>query len=179
MIDSTALREFVTATVKTKRRPAVVLDAAALRAVNGFASVPSKDRPFAVITPHAGEMARLVVADRRSIEAEPASFACDLAHQANVVVVLKGAVTVIAHPAGPAWQHVGHAIGLGTSGSGDVLAGVISGLAARGAALEQAAVWGVAIHALAGEVLTRRYGGPGLLAREIASELPAILNAIR
>ena len=143
MIDSKALREFVMTTVKSQRRLALVLDAAALGAVNELANVPLRDPPFGVITPHAGEMARLVAADRRSIEDEPASFACRLARKANVVVVLKGAVTIIAHPTGPAWKHVGHAIGLGTSGSGDVLAGVISGLATRGATLNRppSGVW--------------------------------------
>jgi len=54
----------------------------------------------------------------------------------------------------------------------------IAGLAARGAVMEQAAAWGVAVHALAGKALTLRYKGPGLLAREIAGEMPGILNTL-
>ena len=123
-------------------------------------------------------MALLVGADRRSVEADPAAFAKRLAQEANVVVVLKGAVTIIAHPDGQTWKPARNAIGLATSGSGDVLAGGIAGFAARGAILEQAAVWGVAVHSLAGLALTHRYGGPGLLAREIAGEMPNIINSL-
>jgi NAD(P)H-hydrate repair Nnr-like enzyme with NAD(P)H-hydrate dehydratase domain len=65
---------------------------------------------------------------------------------------------------------------LGTSGSGDVLAGLIAGLAARGAAPEQAAVWGVWLHARAGKRLSQRLGTVGFLAREIAAEVPALLG---
>jgi NAD(P)H-hydrate repair Nnr-like enzyme with NAD(P)H-hydrate dehydratase domain len=65
---------------------------------------------------------------------------------------------------------------LATSGSGDILAGLIAGLAARGTPLEQAAVWGVALHARAGEQLAARMGGLGFLARELAAEIPHLMD---
>ena len=68
--------------------------------------------------------------------------------------------------------------GLATSGSGDTLAGVIGGLAARGATLEQACAWGVVLHARAGERLARRLGPVGYLARELAAEMVAVLAAL-
>jgi NAD(P)H-hydrate repair Nnr-like enzyme with NAD(P)H-hydrate dehydratase domain len=92
------------------------------------------------------------------------------------VVALKGARTVIATPRGERWQHEGGNVGLATSGSGDVLAGIIAGLAARGAELAQAASWGVVLHAQAGERLAARLGRIGYLARELADEVPALLE---
>eukprot|EP01034_Spumella_vulgaris_P030162 gene30162-37328_t len=65
-----------------------------------------------------------------------------------------------------------------SSGEGDALAGIIAGLAARGSALEQAAAWGVALHAAAGDQLALRYGTLGYLAREISAEVPALLRTL-
>ena len=79
---------------------------------------------------------------------------------------------------GRQWCHAGGNTGLAISGSGDVLAGLIAGLAARGAPLEQAAAWGVALHAMAGEQLALRHGPLGYLAREISAEVPALLRAL-
>jgi NAD(P)H-hydrate repair Nnr-like enzyme with NAD(P)H-hydrate dehydratase domain len=76
------------------------------------------------------------------------------------------------------WRHEGGNAGLGVSGSGDVLAGLITGLAARGATLEQAAAWGVRLHARAGERLAGRLGVLGYLARELAIEVPALMASL-
>lgn len=83
---------------------------------------------------------------------------------------------MIVSPEGERWQHEGGNVGLATSGSGDVLAGIIAGLAARGATLAQAAGWGVVLHAQAGERLAARMGRLGYLARELADEVPALLE---
>ena len=83
-----------------------------------------------------------VATSERSSE-DPAGVALRVARELDVVVALKGAITHIANPAGDLWIYRGGSIGLGTSGSGDVLAGVITGLVAQGAAADQAAVWGV------------------------------------
>ena len=79
------------------------------------------------------------------------------------------------HGDGEEWQHEGGNVGLATSGSGDVLAGVIAGLAARGAGLAQAACWGTYAHATAGDRLAARIGRLGFLARELADELPYVM----
>jgi ADP-dependent NAD(P)H-hydrate dehydratase len=148
----------------------VVLDASAMEAV---ASLPPID---ALVTPHAGEMAHLTGKDRAAVEGDPASAASQAAARWNAIVALKGAVTFIATPQGRLWRHDGRGlVGLATSGSGDVLAGLVAGLAARGAALEQAAVWAVALHARAGAALARRRGTLGYLARELADEVPSLL----
>ena len=154
----------------------LALDAAALaaapRRIDGARSGVTR----AVLTPHAGEMARMLRVERAAVERSPVEFAQRAARDYEAVVVLKAGTSVIAHPRGRVWVHEGHTVGLGTSGSGDVLAGLITGLLARGAAPEQAAVWGVATHGYAGRALARRVGDVGFLAREIAGEVPTILR---
>jgi hydroxyethylthiazole kinase-like uncharacterized protein yjeF len=148
----------------------LVLDAGALGAcMQGGDCQP-------ILTPHPGEMAKLTGEDVDVVTAHAAEIATTFAAERNAIVVLKGPTTHIAHPDGRMWVHRGGVAGLGTSGSGDVLAGLIAGLAARGAAPEQAAVWGVWLHARAGKRLSQRLGTVGFLAREIAAEVPALLG---
>lgn len=158
----------------------VVLDACAMGALlHGpdsrqgarFAQTP-------VLTPHAGEMAHLTGLSKDQVCADPAALARRCAAQWNAVVALKGAVTHIAAPDGKVWRHEGGNVGLAVSGSGDVLAGIIAGCAARGAALAQSTCWGVALHACAGERLAARCGTLGYLARELCNEIPALLDII-
>ena len=106
------------------------------------------------------------------------TIARDHARDWGVVLVLKGPTTTIAAPDGRLWVNTAGSAGLGTSGSGDVLAGLIAGLVARGAAPEQAAAWGVHLHARAGARLSRRVGLVGFLAREIGDEIPALMQRL-
>jgi ADP-dependent NAD(P)H-hydrate dehydratase len=129
-----------------------------------------------ILTPHAGEMAHLTGASKEDIAADPDGHAARAARRWNAVVALKGARTLVNAPDGARWQHEGGNIGLGTSGSGDTLAGIVAGLAARGASLAQAACWGVALHARAGELLAERFGVLGYLARELPGEVPALME---
>jgi ADP-dependent NAD(P)H-hydrate dehydratase len=152
----------------------VILDALAMdcvRAVGRF------EQPV-ILTPHAGEMAHLTGGDKEDLQEEPLAAALRRARAWNAVVALKGPTTAIAAPDGRAWTHTAQAPGLGTSGSGDVLAGLIAGLAARGASPEQAAVWGVTLHARAGQQLARRTGVVGYLARELAAEVPGVMQGL-
>ena len=160
----------------------VLLDAEAMGAVLHPPTGGTPNRaPFrfdvpVLLTPHAGEMAHLTGIAKDEIGAAPDRHAIDAARHWNAVVALKGARTVIAAPGGERWQHEGGNVGLATSGSGDVLAGIIAGLAARGATLAQAAAWGVALHARAGERLAERFGRLGYLARELCDVIPALLE---
>ncbi|WP_432378391.1 NAD(P)H-hydrate dehydratase [Duganella sp. P38] len=131
-----------------------------------------------LMTPHAGELASLTGADKGDIQSQPEAAARLAAQRWQATVVLKGALTVIADASTRQWCHEGGNTGLAISGSGDVLAGIITGLAARGATLEQAAAWGVALHAMAGEQLALKHGPLGYLAREISTEVPALLRAL-
>jgi NAD(P)H-hydrate repair Nnr-like enzyme with NAD(P)H-hydrate dehydratase domain len=92
------------------------------------------------------------------------------------VVALKGAVTHIVSPQGEAWSFTDGKVGLATSGSGDTLAGIITGLLARGTTPLNAALWGVYLHGEAGNRLTRSYAPLGYLARELLFEIPRIMS---
>jgi hydroxyethylthiazole kinase-like uncharacterized protein yjeF len=131
-----------------------------------------------LLTPHAGEMAHLTAADKDTVLANPCDAVRNAARRWNALVALKGASTFIAAPNGQAWKFDGGNVGLATSGSGDTLAGIIAGIAARGASLEQACAWGVVLHARAGEKLAQRFGPLGYLARDLAPQVPALMHAL-
>jgi NAD(P)H-hydrate repair Nnr-like enzyme with NAD(P)H-hydrate dehydratase domain len=122
-------------------------------------------------------MARLSGSSREDVEGDPLGAAREVARATGAVVVMKGADTFIVSPDGRAWRHRDGVVGLATSGSGDVLAGVIGGLLARGASPLVASVWGVCLHGGAGARLATRIGPLGFLARELLDELPALLAA--
>jgi hydroxyethylthiazole kinase-like uncharacterized protein yjeF len=166
-----ASAELAAALLPRFAKASIILDAAAMGIVRMKAL---RFRVPVLMTPHCGEMASLTSTPKEAIEAAPAQAAHRAARTWNAVVALKGAVTYLAADAG-VWRHEGGNAGLATSGSGDVLAGIIAGLAARGMPLEGAAAWGVALHARAGERLAQRLGPLGYLARELAGEIPALM----
>ena len=155
----------------------IVLDAAALRLLDRRKVVTGSMGRDIIATPHAAEMAQIWSCERAEVEAAPAPLAREAARTLGVVLVLKGAETVIAAPDGQLFCNVAGNPGLATAGSGDTLAGVIAGLAARGAEPLQAAVWGVWVHAKAGEALARKVGPLGYLAHELSAEVPRLLMA--
>ncbi|KQQ36073.1 carbohydrate kinase [Duganella sp. Leaf126] len=176
MQDQAACTALVTALLPCCGTTPVILDAGAMCVAGGDDGM--RFATPVLLTPHAGELAGLSGADKQAIADDPHAAAHAATQRLNAVVALKGATTVITAPTGETWSHTGGNTGLAISGSGDVLAGLIAGLAARGAALEQAAAWGVALHALAGEQLSLRHGPHGYLAREISAEVPALLRAL-
>ena len=131
-----------------------------------------------MLTPHAGEMAALLDVEKEAIENEPAEFARHAANRFGAVVVLKGAESWIATPEGATYRYAGGNVGLATSGSGDTLAGIVAGLAARGAPPLHAVVWAVYLHGSAGRALAKRVGPLGFLARELLAELPPLLRRL-
>ncbi len=157
---------------------AFVLDAASLCGLADHAAAVRACGGRVVVTPHAGEMAQLLGRSREEIEADPLGAARAAADLLGAVVVMKGAQSRIVAPDGRAWTYGGGGVGLATSGSGDVLAGIVVGLLARGADAAQAALWGVFVHGEAGSRLAGSYGPMGYLARELAAEVPRILHEV-
>jgi hydroxyethylthiazole kinase-like uncharacterized protein yjeF len=158
--------------------PAMVVDAAAMA---GLMQEPERARPLGgrlVLTPHAGEMASLAGCSKDEVAADPLSLARRVSATLKAVIVLKGPTTLIVSPDGAAWRHEAGLAGLATSGSGDVLAGVIAGLMARGCPPAQAAVWGVAAHARAGRALSERIAPIGFLARELLDAIAPVLGEL-
>jgi NAD(P)H-hydrate repair Nnr-like enzyme with NAD(P)H-hydrate dehydratase domain len=130
----------------------------------------------AVLTPHAGEMATLLGIDKTEVEANPADVAVEAAATFGAIVALKGAESWIASPDGELFHYRGGSIGLATSGSGDTLAGIVTGLTARCGDPLIATCWGVWAHGTAGTRLARRVGQVGFLARELLAEIPPLVG---
>ena len=151
---------------------ACVIDAGAIG--KGLRALPKG--ATAIVTPHAGEMAAATGLDRADIEADPARVALAFASDYRCIVVMKGVPTHIATPAGELLRFSVRAPGLGTSGSGDVLAGLIAGLLARGTAALPAAAWGVWLHGRAGLALGESMGPVGYLARDLSPRVPALMQ---
>lgn len=129
------------------------------------------------LTPHAGEMASLLDIDKRDIEADAQAMAVRAAELTGATVALKGAETWVASARGVVMHFRGGTSGLGTSGSGDTLAGIVTGLAARGASPADAVLWGVWAHGMAGKRLAKRMAPVGFLARELLAEVPALVGS--
>lgn len=157
--------------VLTGSQGVVVLDAGALPA-----DVVDKAAGRCIVTPHAGEMAAITGLSIEDVQADAAAVAQRYSDQNQCVVVLKGMTTTVTAPSQPVWVHEGGSIALGTSGSGDVLAGVIGGLAARGAHPLAAAQWGVYLHGMAGLQFEQRVSEVGLLARDLPDLIPPLLR---
>ena len=148
----------------------IILDAAAMDA-----GLQAGLHGTCLLTPHAGELAGLTGWPKERIVAEPQAAATEAAAHWNMHVLLKGSTTVLATPGGLAWKHESQRPGLATSGSGDVLAGAVAGLLARGADLVCACAWATAAHDRCGERLSQRIGEVGYLAREIVDEIPCAI----
>lgn len=176
MIDERAVARLVKSVLPRIGRAVVVLDAAALSCFETSPHCLHQLDCKAVLTPHAGEMAKMLGVEKDLITSEPLEMARRTANALRAVVALKGAETFIAaHGNSKTYcNRVGN-VGLATSGSGDVLSGIIAGLIARGAMPLQAAAWGVYLHARAGDVLAKRMGRLGYLARELPLEVPALM----
>lgn len=170
-----AATEKLAAELLSVGRP-LALDAALLHALPAARKEARDARITPIFLPHAGEMASLIDCDPGEVEADPLRCGLDCARRYDALVLVKGVESRIVTPDGTAWRYKGGGPGLGVSGSGDVLAGIVGGLLARGAAPLTALLWGVFLHGEAGRGLARRVGEIGFLAREIPGEVPALLN---
>ena len=156
----------------------VVLDAVAHVYVSARPEVLQRLPGGCVLTPNLVELARTLELDAEEVERDAGRHAATLADRTGAVVRCGGPQSWIAAPDGRLWRDDSGGIGLGVSGSGDVLAGVVAGLAARGADPAQAAVWGSHLHGRAGDRLAADIGPLGYLAREVAQVLPRVLTDI-
>lgn len=175
-MDEEGCTTLTAAVMKALRVPAI-LDAAALACFARDNGAARRSGAVIVLTPHAGEMAHMLGLSRERIERDPATHAVRAAKRFHAVVALKGEDTYVAAPDGRLYCNRSGNAGLATSGSGDALAGIIGGFLARGLDALHAALWGVYLHAAAGDALARRVG-VGFLAREIPGEIPAIMKRL-
>lgn len=153
----------------------IVLDAAAIPACGDLVDQLKAHGGRIVMTPHHGEMAALTGLDVDAIAHADAAVACEHAARLGVTIVLKSDTTVVASPDGGCIRYAGGGVGLATGGSGDVLAGLIGGLLARGADPLTAAAWGVWLHGEAGTLLAETLGPIGFMARELLLPIPRLM----
>ena len=151
---------------------AFVLDAYALGALSRHPDMLAGSRRPVVLTPNLTEAGFLLGRDPGD---DLIADATELASRYHAVVTLYGH---IATPDGRSWREESGDAGLGTSGSGDVRAGIVAGLLARGADPAQAACWGAYAHAMSGQRLVPRYDRIGYLARELLDEVPYTVAAV-
>lgn len=149
----------------------IILDADGLNAFAGNAEALAGRRAALVITPHHGEMARLLGLDREEIGRDPIAHARDAARRCNCIAVLKGAPTVVALPDGRAWINAAGNPGMATGGTGDVLTGTIAALVAQSANIEDATLAAVFLHSRAGDIAAERRGLHALVATDIIAHL--------
>ena len=157
-------------------RTLVVLDAYALGILPAVPEVIDRWGGRLVLTPNVEELERLLELPTEGLD-DPADLpdrVREAAHRYQAVITCHN---VIADPAGSIWQAAPNCIGLGTSGSGDVLGGMVLGLLGRGADPAQAACWATYLHLSAGHRLTDKIGTVGFLAGELLAELPGLLDA--
>ena len=131
-----------------------------------------------VLTPHPGELARLLGCGTEDVQSDRLSAARAAASRSGCVVVLKGNRTVIAEPEGAAWINPTGGPGLATAGTGDVLAGAIGSLLAQGLDSLAAAQLGVFVHGSAGDIATERLGERSVVATDVIESLPIALRRL-
>ena len=135
----------------------------------------AKRKSPAILLPNAEELGALLDCREEEVQQDPIGCGQRAAQRYRAIVLVKGVTSHVVSPDGDSWTYDGGAPGLGVSGSGDVLAGVVGGLLARGAEPLNALLWAVWLHGEAGTKLAKTIGPIGFLAREIAGEIPALL----
>lgn len=135
----------------------------------------AKRKSPAILLPNAEELGALLDCREEEVQQDPIGCGRRAAQRYRAIVLVKGVTSHVVSPDGDSWTYDGGAPGLGVSGSGDVLAGVVGGLLARGAEPLNALLWAVWLHGEAGTKLAKTIGPIGFLAREIAGEIPALL----
>lgn len=157
-------------------RAKLVLNAALLHSLSPLEPTQRAADKRPCLLPHAGELASLLDCDEEEISDDPIGCGLRAAQRYSANVLVKGVVSHVVAPDGRVWTHRGGSPGLGVSGSGDTLAGIVGGLAARGADPLTSLLWAVLLHGEAGAALARKIGSAGFLAHEIPGEIPALLG---
>jgi ADP-dependent NAD(P)H-hydrate dehydratase / NAD(P)H-hydrate epimerase len=171
--------EFVRTVVQKYPIP-IVLDADGLNAFEGVATkLDGKGRAL-VITPHPGEMARLTGLSIPQVQRDRVGIARSFAREHDVIVVLKGHRTLVAHPDGEVWVNTTGNPGMATGGTGDILTGMVAGMLAQNPSRVVAAVRSaVYLHGLAGDVACETMGEQSLVATDLIQALPEAFRRIR
>lgn len=153
-----------------------VIDADGLNALAGDPGIIDSARSGIIMTPHLGEMERLIGRPVGESQKERLAVASSFARKHHVVVVLKGHRSIVAAPDGRQYVNRSGNPGMATAGSGDVLTGMIAGLLGQGFALFEAAKVAVYLHGLAGDLAAGEKTQPGMIASDIIANIPEALK---
>src|SRR5438876_959208 len=157
-----------------------VLDADGLNAFEGYAGELNGKGRSLVITPHPGEMARLVGSSVAAVQRDRLNVARTFARNHGVIVVLKGHRTVIAEPDGSIWVNTSGNPGMATGGTGDILTGMVAGLIAQNPErIMEAVIAAVHLHGLAGDVACETIGEHSLVATDLLTALPEAFRRVQ
>jgi hydroxyethylthiazole kinase-like uncharacterized protein yjeF len=149
-----------------------VIDADGLNAFVGFTDSLKRVKAPVILTPHPGEMGRLLGMSSDDVQKDRIAIASEFAKKHKVTVVLKGAATVVATPQGSVFVNSTGNPGMATGGTGDVLTGMIGSLLAQGYSASQAACLGVYLHGLAGDLAAREKGEASMIAGDLIEKIP-------
>ncbi|MEG6586820.1 NAD(P)H-hydrate dehydratase [Dendrosporobacter sp. 1207_IL3150] len=153
----------------------LIIDADAITAIASCGDILTKASALPVITPHPGEMSRLIGLSPDEVNQDRIYVARQAAELFGSIVVLKGARSIVAFPDGEVYINISGNAGMATGGTGDVLTGIISAMVAQGLDSHTAAIIGVYIHGLAGDIAAKS-GMIGLLAGDIINSIPSALH---
>lgn len=156
----------------------IILDADALNIFSEMGDWHKKLSTNAILTPHPGEMSRLTGLSIDKIQKKRKEIALKFAKKWSKTIILKGAETIIASPKGDLYTSPFSNPLLATAGTGDVLAGIITGLLAQGLSLIDASITGVYIHGIAAEKLKEKFGDRGMVATDLIEILPEIFKQL-
>lgn len=154
----------------------VVIDADGIYHLRRLLDVLKTSKTPVVLTPHMGEFARLIDMDQKVIEQDPVKFGSDFAMEYGVTLVLKGYRTMVFNQNGEVWFNSTGNPGMATAGSGDVLAGIITGIAGQTKDLFKAARAGVYYHGAAGDTYAARFDETTLTARSLIESLKFVMK---
>ncbi len=170
---SEATRALVTAVIRQATGP-VVLDADGINVIKPHILIEETGIAPLILTPHVGEMARLLGISIQAVQADREGIACRAARECRATVVLKGHHTLVVSPHEPSLRNDTGNDGMATGGSGDLLAGLIGGLAAQGIPPRDAAAAGVYLHGAAGDRAAARLSRRAMLPSDMIEELGAL-----
>jgi NAD(P)H-hydrate epimerase len=170
--------ELVRRLTREIERP-LLLDGDGLSAVAGDMASVRQRTALTILTPHAGEMARLCGLPPSEIKDDPIGTVQRAAEEWNATVVLKGAHSLIGLPDRRVWINTSGNCGMATAGSGDVLTGTIAAMHGLGLSADEAVRTGVFIHGLAGDIASEEKGADGITARDILDHLPDAMKTYR
>jgi NAD(P)H-hydrate epimerase len=167
-----------------KSKVPIVMDADAINAIAGRTGILKKSSAPIILTPHPGEMARLLnsqqsTVNSQQIEKDRINTAMLFAKKTKTYLVLKGVPTIIATPDGKAFINSTGNSGMATAGTGDVLTGMISAFLAQGLTPQNASILGAYMHGLIGDVVAKKKGKHSLIASDIINTIPAVFKSIK